>query len=61
MGLTVSDVVRIALTKVAKEKALPFALHVPNEVTAQTLEKSQQGEEVTRHTTAKALFDDLGL
>ena len=29
MGLTVSDVVRIVLTKVAKEKALPFEMSVP--------------------------------
>jgi DNA-damage-inducible protein J len=36
MGLTVSDVVRIALTKIAKEKALPFEMNVPNELTAQT-------------------------
>jgi DNA-damage-inducible protein J len=30
MGLTVSDVIRITLTKVAKEGALPFELKVPN-------------------------------
>ena len=36
MGLTVSDVVRIALTKIAKEKALPFEMRTSNKVTAQT-------------------------
>ena len=30
MGLTVSDVIRMTLTKVAKEGALPFELKVPN-------------------------------
>lgn len=30
MGLSVSDVVRIFLTRVAAEQALPFALRVPN-------------------------------
>lgn len=35
MGLTVSDVVRIALTKIAKEKALPFEMRVPNALTAE--------------------------
>lgn len=29
MGLTVSDVVRIALTKIAREKALPFEMRTP--------------------------------
>jgi len=28
MGLTVSDVVRIALTKIAREKALPFDMRL---------------------------------
>jgi DNA-damage-inducible protein J len=30
MGLTVSDAVRLLLTKVAKEKALPFDVWQPN-------------------------------
>ena len=32
MGLTVSDVVRIALTKIAKEKALPFDMRTPIDI-----------------------------
>ena len=34
MGLTVSDLVRITLTKVAKEKALPFDMRIPNDIPA---------------------------
>ena len=34
MGLTVSDAVRLLLTRVAREKALPFAPLVPNAVTS---------------------------
>ncbi len=30
MGLTVSDVVRMTLTRVAKDKALPLDLRIPN-------------------------------
>ena len=33
MGLTVSDLVRITLTRVARDKALPFELSVPNAAT----------------------------
>ncbi|MCY4510991.1 MAG: type II toxin-antitoxin system RelB/DinJ family antitoxin, partial [Acidobacteria bacterium] len=33
MRLTISDAVRLLLTKVAQEKALPFAPLVPNAVT----------------------------
>ena len=59
MGLTVSDVVRIALTKIAKEKALPFDMRVPNALTAETLAKSERGEDVHRAKDADDLFQQL--
>lgn len=46
MGLTVSDVVRIALTRIAKEKALPFEMRVPKALAAETLSRSGRGEDV---------------
>lgn len=61
MGLTVSDVIRISLTKIAKEKALPFDMRVPNKLTAETLEKSERGEEVHQAKNAEDLFDQLGI
>lgn len=61
MGLTVSDVVRIALTKIAKEKALPFDLRTPNALTAETLDKSERGEDVHPAKDADDLFEQLGI
>ena len=61
MGLTVSDVVRIVLTKVAKDKALPFEMRVPNKLTVATLTKSERGEDVHRAKNAKDLFKQLGI
>ena len=61
MGLTVSDAVRIALTKIAKEKALPFDLRTPNALTAETLTKSERGEDVHTATDADDLFEQLGI
>ncbi len=61
MGLTVSDVVRIALTKIAKEKVLPFDMRVPNALTAETLEKSERGEDVYHAKNADDLFGKLGI
>lgn len=61
MGLTVSDVVRIALTKIAKEKALPFEMRVPNAATAATLTKSERGEDVHYAKDADGLFGQLGV
>jgi len=59
MGLTVSDVVRIALTKIAKEKALPFDMRVPNKLTVKTLMKSERGEDLHRAENAADLFRKL--
>lgn len=61
MGLTVSYVVRIVLTKVAKEKALPFEMRVPNELTAETLARSERGEDVHHAKDTDDLFGQLGL
>ncbi|MEX2517488.1 MAG: type II toxin-antitoxin system RelB/DinJ family antitoxin [Gammaproteobacteria bacterium] len=61
MGLSVSDYIRMALVRVARDKAVPFPVHVPNEQTAATLRKSERGEDVHSAEDAEALFRDLGL
>lgn len=61
MGLTISDLVRITLTKVAREKALPFDMRVPNELTAQTIENSEAGVDVHKAKDADDLFNKLGI
>jgi len=60
MGLTVSDVVRMVLARVARERALPFEL-TPNHVTRETLERSARGEEVHRASEVEGLFEDLDI
>ena len=61
MGLTVSDFVRICLTKVVSEQGLPFEMRVPNRLTAETLARSERGEDIHRVENAEALFKDLGI
>ncbi|WP_340609921.1 type II toxin-antitoxin system RelB/DinJ family antitoxin [Xenorhabdus bharatensis] len=61
MGLTVSDLVRITLTKVATEKALPFDMRIPNELTAKTIANSQKGIDVHQAKDADDIFDKLGI
>jgi DNA-damage-inducible protein J len=61
MGLTVSDVMRIALMKIVKDKALPFEMHVPNALTAETLRKSERGEDIHHAKDANDLFQQLGI
>lgn len=43
MGLTVSDAFRIMLTRVAREKALPFELLVPNAETLEAVKEARRG------------------
>ena len=58
MGLTVSDAVRLLLTKVAEEKALPFAPLVPSEVTIEAMKEARRGN-LPRFGSVQALLDDL--
>jgi DNA-damage-inducible protein J len=44
MGLSVSDAVKLLLTRVAAEKALPFELKVPNAATALAMKEARAGE-----------------
>lgn len=44
MGLTISDAVRMLLTKVAREHMLPFDPLVPNEATVAAMRESRQGK-----------------
>ena len=59
IGLTVSDAFRLLLVRIAKEKALPFDLHVPNEETIAAMKAARAGAGLKRYPTAKALLDDL--
>lgn len=43
MGLTVSDAFRIMLTRIAREKALPFEPLVPNSVTIEAMKEARRG------------------
>ncbi len=61
MGLTVSDLVRIVLTRVAKDKALPFEMRVLNKLSVETLAKSERGEDIHKAKDADDLFVQLGI
>ncbi|MCL2871676.1 MAG: type II toxin-antitoxin system RelB/DinJ family antitoxin [Betaproteobacteria bacterium] len=58
MGLTVSDAVRLLLTKVAQDKALPFEPLIPNATTIQAMKDARAGR-VTKAVNLETLFRDL--
>lgn len=47
MGLTVSDAFRLLLTRIAREKALPFEPLVPNYETIEAMRAARRGDLVT--------------
>jgi len=44
MGLTASDAFRMLLTRVAREKALPFEPLIPNKKTIEAMKAARRGE-----------------
>ena len=60
MGLTVSDAIRLMLLRVADEKRLPFAVHVPNAATVEAMKELEEGKG-KRFADAEELFEDIGV
>lgn len=58
MGLTVSDAVRLMLTRVAHDKALPFEPLVPNATTIAAM-KEARARKLPRFVSVDALMADL--
>jgi DNA-damage-inducible protein J len=58
MGLSVSDLVRMTLTRVAAEQAVPFEVRVPNAKTVAAMREGRSGA-VKRHGSVASLMADL--
>lgn len=58
MGLTVSDAVRLMLTRIAREHALPFDPLIPNAKTVKAMKEARKGKLVSFNNVS-ALMTDL--
>ena len=58
MGLSVSDAIRMLLIRVAREKALPFDVRIPNAETAAAIEEARQGK-LESFNSVEELMKDL--
>lgn len=58
MGLTVSDALRMMLTRVAQEQALPFKPMAPNATTIKAMRDARRSK-TTKHKSIDALMADL--
>ncbi len=59
MGLSVSDAVRVLLTRVAEEQAFPLELKVPNAKTRAAIEESRRGVGLEPFATVEELMANL--
>lgn len=59
MGLTVSDAVRLLLTRVAHDKVLPFEPFRPNAETIAAMEAARRGDDFKDFDSVEALMADL--
>jgi len=58
MSLTVSDAVRLLLTRVARDRALPYAPLVPNAETVEAMKEARAGK-LEKFKTPEELLNDL--
>ena len=58
MGLTLSDAFTIMLTRVAREKALPFEPLIPNEKTILAMKQARRGG-LQSFATVESLMQNL--
>jgi len=61
LGLTASETIQLLYRQIKLRNGLPFAVEIPNALTAKVLRDSKAGKGVKRFATKKELYADLGL
>ena len=59
LNMTMSEAISLFLTQVTLKRGIPFDIRIPNEVTARTLSKSENGEELHKVNDVNELFQEL--
>jgi len=61
LGLSFSEAIELFLRQVKLNNGIPFDIRIPNKATIQTFEDTNKGKNLTRHKSAKDMFDKLGM
>ena len=61
LGLTTTQAITLFYKQVEMERGLPFAIRIPNDVTAEALEQARTRHELESFNTLDDLFEDLGI
>jgi DNA-damage-inducible protein J len=59
LNISMSEAISLYLTQVALHKGIPFEVKIPNELTATTLKKSDEGKELNEAGSVAELFQEL--
>jgi len=59
LNLSMSEAISIFLTQVSLNKGIPFEIKIPNDLTVDTLEKSENGIDLHSVKNKKQLFKEL--
>jgi DNA-damage-inducible protein J len=57
LGISPTEAIRIFYRQITLRRGLPFAVAVPNECTAVTIQKSRRGEDVQEFESLDAMFE----
>jgi DNA-damage-inducible protein J len=61
LGLTASDAIQLLYRQIKLQRRLPFAVSIPNRLTAKMLRGSHSGKNVKHFASKKELYADLDL
>jgi len=61
LGLSTTQAITLYLKQITLRKGLPFAVAIPNSITAKTIESAIAGVDLTQAESVDALFTDLGI
>jgi DNA-damage-inducible protein J len=61
LGLTASETIHLLYRQIKLRRGIPFAVEIPNALTAKTLRDSRTGKNVKKFGTKADLYADLGL
>lgn len=61
LGMTNSEAINLFYHQVELRNGLPFAVEIPNDVTRETFERSDGGDDIRTYESAGDMFRKLGI
>ena len=59
LNISMSEAISLFLTQVSLNRGIPFEIKIPNDLTSDTLIKSEKGEELHKASSVDELFQEL--